>query len=206
MTSNHLTETGGTLGVLLAGGQSRRMGQTDKFLLQYGDRTLLQHCLERARSQVDDLVISANGDPARLDTYALPVIPDIWSDHPGPLAGIISVMVWAQKARKDYAWLATFATDTPHFPQCLVPRLRACAEQRNAKIAIAAAGGDQHYTFALWSTALLPDLLKHFDQGERALHRVASALGACCEVFTGNEANFLNINTPLDWQASLKTN
>lgn len=128
MTSNSFTETSDTLGVLLAGGRSLRMGQTDKFLLQYGDRTLLQHCLERARSQVDDLVISANGDPARLDAYALPVIPDIWPDHPGPLAGIISVMVWAQKARKDYAWLATFATDTPHFPQCLVP---ACAPARN---------------------------------------------------------------------------
>lgn len=188
------------LGVLLAGGQSRRMGRPDKFLLQHKDRTLLQHCLERARPQVNELIISANGDPARLDTHGLPVVPDLWPDNPGPLAGIISVMVWAQKARKDYAWLATFATDTPYFPQNLVARLRSCAEQQSAKVAVAAAGGDSHYTFALWSIQLLPQLLDHFAQGDRALHRIARSLGGVTETFD-READFLNINTPADWQA-----
>ena len=188
------------LGVLLAGGQSRRMGRSDKFLLQHKNRSLLQHCLERAKPQVNELVISANGDPARLDTYGLQVVPDLWLDNPGPLAGIISVMAWAQKARKDYAWLASFATDTPDFPKNLVARLRSCAEQQRAKVAVAAAGGDSPYTFALWSIQLLPQLLDHFAQGERALHRIARSLGGVTEAFDC-ETDFFNINTPDDWQA-----
>lgn len=187
------------LGVLLAGGQSRRMGRPDKFLLQHRDRTLLQHCLERAEPQVNELVISANGDPARLAHYGLEVIPDLWTDYPGPLAGIISVMAWAQKARKDYAWLASFATDTPYFPMDLVARLRSCAERQDAKVAIAAAGSDNHYTFALWSIQLLPQLLDHFAQEERALHRIARSLGGVTEAFD-HETDFFNLNTPDDWQ------
>ena len=189
------------LGVLLAGGPSLRMGRPDKFLLQHQDRTLLQHCLELARPQVNQLVISANGDPARLAAYELPVIPDFWPDHPGPLAGIISVMVWAQKARKDYAWLASFATDTPHFPKDVVERLRICAENQNAKVVFAATERDNHYTFALWSTQILPDLLHNFARGERALHRVAAELGACREVFLEDESSFFNVNTLDEWQA-----
>ena len=188
------------LGVLLAGGQSLRMGHADKFLLQHGDRTLLQYCVDLARPQVDQLVISANGDPTRLEAYGLPVIPDFWPDHPGPLAGIISVMVWAQKARKDYAWLASFATDTPHFPLDLVARLRWRAEIQNAKVAFAATERDNHYTFALWSTQLLSELLSRFAHGERALHRIAAELGACQEVFQDGTA-FANVNTPAEWQA-----
>lgn len=188
------------LGVLLAGGQSRRMGRPDKFLFQHRDRTLLQHCLERAEPQVNELVISANGDPARLAHYGLEVIPDLWTDYPGPLAGIISVMAWAQKARKDYAWLASFATDTPYFPEDLVVRLSSCAERHKAPLVIAAAGGDQHYTFALWSIQLLPQLLERFAAGERALHRIVQSLGGVTETFAKG-TDFFNINTPDDWQA-----
>lgn len=189
------------LGVLLAGGQSLRMGHADKFLLRHRDRTLLQHCVELAKPQVNQLVISANGDPTRLEAYGLPVIPDFWPDHPGPLAGIISVMVWAQKARKDYAWLASFATDTPYFPQDLVNRLRSRAESDNAKVAFAATDPDNHYTFALWSADALAELMSRFNHGERSLHRVATALGASREVFSANDRTFLNVNTPSEWQA-----
>lgn len=188
------------LGVLLAGGLSRRMGRFDKFLLRHQDRTLLQHCLDLARPQVNELVLSANGDPNRLNGYGLPIVPDLWPEHPGPLAGIISVMSWAQKARKDYAWLASFATDTPHFPQDLVARLLARAQAQQADLAIASTPGGEHYTFALWSTRLLPQLLDHYAQGERALHRIAHSLGAANEMFDV-DSDFFNINTPEDWRS-----
>jgi molybdopterin-guanine dinucleotide biosynthesis protein A len=190
-----------TLGVLLAGGQSRRMGSADKFLLPHQGRPLLQHCLERARPQVDELVINANGDPSRLAVFELPVVADLWPDHPGPLAGIISVMSWAQKARKDYAWLASFATDTPYFPQDLVARLQARAEQDGTLVAIAADGQDLHYTFAIWHMSLLPSLLERFNAGERALHRVIRDLGGSHELFSDGTSVFFNINTPADLQA-----
>ncbi len=190
-----------TLGVLLAGGQSRRMGSADKFLLPHRGRPLLQHCLERARPQVDELVINANGDPSRFTAFELPVVADLWPDHPGPLAGIISVMSWAQKARKDFAWLASFATDTPYFPQDLVVRLQARAEQEGTLVVIPADGKDLHYTFAIWSMRLLPALLERFNAGERALHKVIDDLSGSREVFPDAAPMFFNITTPEDFQA-----
>jgi len=187
-----------TLGVLLAGGQSLRMGQADKFLLQHNNRTLLQHCLDLARPQVGELVINANGDPTRLANYMLPIVPDLWPDHPGPLAGIISVMSWAQKARKRHAWLATFATDTPNFPAHLVLRLRQSIDANKSLVAVARSQEDAHYTFALWSMSLLPNLLEAFNSGERSLHRVIQQLKANY-VFFAEEACFFNLNTPDDW-------
>ncbi|MCR6653806.1 MAG: molybdenum cofactor guanylyltransferase [Cellvibrionaceae bacterium] len=189
------------LGVLLAGGQSLRMGSADKFLLPYQGRPLLQHCLDRARPQVDELVISANGDASRLAAFKLEIIPDRWPDHPGPLAGIISVMSWAQKARKDSVWLASFATDTPYFPADLVTRLRARAERDGTALAIASSAGDSHYTFALWSMSLFPALQKQFEAGERALHRIARDLNASREIFPESAQEFFNINTLEDLSA-----
>lgn len=188
-----------TLGVVLAGGKSQRMGVADKFLLLHRDRTLLQHCLDLALPQVDELVISANGDPARLANYQLPVVQDLWSDHPGPLAGIISVMSWAQKARKPYTWLATFAADTPYFPADVVARLRVAAEDEGRLLAVARTEADVHYTFALWSMSLLPNLQRFFNEGIRALHKTAAELQACQVPCSGVTQDFVNLNKPEDW-------
>ena len=51
------------VGVLLAGGLSRRMGGGDKALRLLGGRPLLDHVIERLRPQVEALVLNANGDP-----------------------------------------------------------------------------------------------------------------------------------------------
>ena len=56
-------------GVLLAGGQSRRMGGGDKGLLQFGDGTMLGHVIDRFAPQVGRLVLNANGDPARFSAW-----------------------------------------------------------------------------------------------------------------------------------------
>ncbi|HUC72338.1 MAG TPA: NTP transferase domain-containing protein, partial [Stellaceae bacterium] len=54
-----------TVGVLLAGGQSRRMGGGDKALRLLGGISLLDRVIARLRPQVDALVLNANGDPSR---------------------------------------------------------------------------------------------------------------------------------------------
>ena len=71
-------------GVILAGGLARRMGGGDKSLLTLGDKPLLERVIERAGSQVDTLVLNANGDPARFADYSLPVVADVVALPPLP--------------------------------------------------------------------------------------------------------------------------
>jgi len=52
------------VGLLLAGGLSRRMGGGDKALRLLGAIALLDRVIARLRTQVDDLVLNANGEPA----------------------------------------------------------------------------------------------------------------------------------------------
>ena len=52
-------------GVLLAGGQSRRMGGGDKCLRPLAGKPILAHIIARARPQVSSLVLNANGDSDR---------------------------------------------------------------------------------------------------------------------------------------------
>ena len=66
------------VGLLLAGGQSRRMGGGDKALRMLGGVTLLERVIERLRPQVDALLLNANGDPSRFARFALPVVPTVF--------------------------------------------------------------------------------------------------------------------------------
>ena len=47
-------------GLVLAGGQGRRMGTVDKGLVPLAGRPMVAHVLERLAPQVDDILINAN--------------------------------------------------------------------------------------------------------------------------------------------------
>lgn len=141
-------------GILLAGGRSRRMGGGDKCLRMLGRQSLLEHVLGRARPQVQDIVISANGDPERFGALGLPVLADTVPDFAGPLAGVLAGLEWLRTERPGIELLATFATDSPWFPVDLVERLRRERLRRGADLAVAASGGRVHAVFALWPVRL----------------------------------------------------
>lgn len=71
--------------VVLAGGQSRRMGR-DKALIDYQGRPIIAHVIDTLRALSDDIVVVSN----RLDLYApfgARVVPD-YEPPCGPLGGI----------------------------------------------------------------------------------------------------------------------
>jgi len=150
--------TADVAGVLLAGGQSRRMGGGDKCLRQLGGETILARVIARARPQVGALVLNANGDPARFAAYGLPVVADSVAGFAGPLAGVLAGLDWAAEARPGCRWLASFACDAPFLPEDLVARLLAAAEAEGADLACAASGGRAHPVFGLWPLALRHEL------------------------------------------------
>jgi molybdenum cofactor guanylyltransferase len=146
------------VGLLLAGGQSRRMGGGDKALRPLGGIPLLDRVIERLRPQVETLVLNANGDPTRFGRYALPVVADGLPGFAGPLAGVLTGLEWAAAHRPDCPYLASVATDAPFLPRDLVARLAAGCEAAQADLACAASGGRSHPVFGLWPVRLRQDL------------------------------------------------
>jgi len=145
-------------GVLLAGGQSRRMGGGDKCLLEIGGRTLLQRIVDTAAPQVGPLVLNTNSDPTLFRDYGLPVAPDVIDGFAGPLAGVLTGLDWAAANAPDCDWVASFACDAPFAPGDLVTRLLDAIAADGADMACATSGGRDHPVFALWPVRLVEDL------------------------------------------------
>jgi molybdenum cofactor guanylyltransferase len=140
-------------GIVLAGGQARRMGGGDKCLRLLSGKPILAHIIARARPQVTALALNANGDPARFSAFGLPVVPDSVADFPGPLAGVLAGLDWAAASQPQASHVASFAGDAPFLPHDLVARL-AASLAAGSDLACAASGGRAHPVFGLWPVAL----------------------------------------------------
>src|SRR3954454_3462271 len=158
MTANERAGGEGVVGLLLAGGLSRRMGGGDKTLRLLGGRTILDHILERVRPQVGLLVLNANGDPARFAGTGLPVASDVVPDYAGPLAGVLTGLDWAAEHAPDSRWVASFATDAPFQLADLVKRLRAAVEREVSPMACAFSTSREHPVYGLWPVFFRHDL------------------------------------------------
>jgi len=146
------------VGLLLAGGQSRRMGGGDKALRPLGGASMLERVIERLRPQVAALVLNANGDAARFANFGLPVVADSVPDFAGPLAGVLAGLDWSAAHRPDCPFIVSVATDAPFLPTNLVARLAAELEAAEADLACAASAGRAHPVFGLWPVRLRDDL------------------------------------------------
>jgi molybdenum cofactor guanylyltransferase len=146
------------VGLLLAGGRSRRMGGGDKALRLLGGVSLLDRVIARLRPQVAALVINANGDPSRFADFGLPVVADSVPDFAGPLAGVLAGLDWTAEHRPEWDFVVSVATDAPFLPGDLVERLTGRLAAADADLACAASGGRAHPVFGLWPVRLRADL------------------------------------------------
>lgn len=186
--------------VILAGGRSSRMGGGDKALIEISGRAMIALVIERIGATVKQVAINANGDQARFGKFGLPVLADAVQTFDGPLAGILAAMRWASRLGLDR--VLTVAGDTPFFPDSLAERLAATGNP--STISVAASHGRLHPAFALWPTAIAPDLE---DQLTRDRRRVTDFIARHPSVevdFPDRDANgtlfdpFFNVNTPQD--------
>ncbi|MGH1424407.1 MAG: molybdenum cofactor guanylyltransferase MobA [Pseudooceanicola sp.] len=208
------------VGLILAGGQGRRMGGVDKAFVRLSGATLLSHVLDRIDPQVSRLAISANGDPTRFAAFGVPVLGDadtgaeitgaisgdtkdtaIRGDRgQGPLAGILSGLDWAASQGADT--VVSVAVDTPFIPPDLVPRLLLASDGMRVPLALASGpvGGEVriHPACGLWSVDLREDLRAALRQGVRRVGAWAEEMGARRAFFADGEVAFFNVNHPTD--------
>jgi molybdopterin-guanine dinucleotide biosynthesis protein A len=194
------------IGLVLAGGRSSRMGGGDKCLEPLGGKPLLGHVLARLKPQVADMIISANGDPARFASFGLPVVADSESEFAGPLAGIEAGLVWTAANRPEVSWVVTVPGDTPFIPGDLVARL--VAARSGATMAVARSETGVHPVVGLWPVSMASDLRVALADGFRKVSRWAEMQGAAEAVFAPTEIGgrrvdpFFNINRPEDLAAA----
>lgn len=194
------------LGVILAGGLSRRMGGGDKALLLLDKKTILQHVIDRLGPQVSALALNANGNPLRFLKFDLPVIADSIDDFAGPLAGVLAGLDWAAKQGRSH--IVTAAADTPFFPLDLVQRLARAAAHSTGGIALAATeeppqstrrGPSRHPTFGLWPVDLREDLRAALAGGLRKVVAWTDEHDGATALFENScQDPFFNVNTPDD--------
>jgi molybdenum cofactor guanylyltransferase len=153
-------------GAILAGGEGRRMGGTDKPSLILGDRRLIDHVAARLRPQVEILAISANGDTSRFADLGLDVRADDPDRRAGPLAGLATMLDHFAAGHPGISHLLTAPADAPFLPDDLAERL-ADALDGPERIAIAASDGRDHPVAGLWPIAIRGRLEHHLANAER---------------------------------------
>jgi len=192
------------VGIILAGGLARRMGGGDKCLLPLAGKTLLQRTIDRASPQVNQLLLNANGNSLRFARTRLPVIPDIFANNLGPLAGIHAGLNWMESHSPNAEWLVSFASDTPFFPENLTETLLQAADSGSTKLVVATSKHTMHPVFALWHISLKPGIETVLQAGEtpRLLDWMKANNAFEVDFQAETYDPFFNINTPQDLYAA----
>jgi molybdenum cofactor guanylyltransferase len=189
-----------TLGLVLAGGLARRMGGGDKALIVIGGAAILDRVLGLLRPACAEIVLNANGDPARFARYGLPVIPDSVPDFAGPLAGILAGLDWAAANRPDLAWVASVPGDCPFLPDDLIIRLHEVRRNAGLPLACARSGDWRHPVVGLWHVSLREDL-RHalVEESLRKIEAWTARHGVAIAHWPAKPVDpFFNVNTPDD--------
>lgn len=188
----------GIAGILLAGGQARRMGGGDKPLRLLAGRPILPRIIERVSPGVAPLILNANGDPARFAEFGLPVVADVIEGFAGPLAGILTGLEWVAEHAPECDWLISYATDAPFVPRDLAERLMQGIEREGADLACAMSAGRTHPVFGLWPVRLRGDLRTALvDQDERKIDAWTARYKVAHVAFPAEPVDpFFNVNRP----------
>ncbi|MFN0170558.1 MAG: molybdenum cofactor guanylyltransferase [Bryobacteraceae bacterium] len=177
-------------GFVMCGGLSSRMG-TDKALLPFHGRTLLEQVAEQVRTAVG--AVTLLGPAERYAHLGFPVIPDRQPGC-GPLAGILAAL---ESGKGD--WNLIVACDMPGVsaPR-LVELLRAASVADCDCLLPLGPTGQPEPLCAVYHSRSLPHLRLMFDSGVR---KVTTALDGLHVTRHKVEDSLLfeNVNTPSDW-------
>jgi len=183
-------------GVILAGGQGRRMGGVDKGLKVLRGKPLVQWAIERLEPQVDELLINANQNLETYEHLGYRVIPDEIGGFAGPLAGLQRGLTEAR-----HPLVATTPCDSPFLPRDLIARLYAALSRENAEIAVARTGDQPHPVFCLCRKQVLDGLNAFLAAGGRKIDAWYAKLNVVEVAFDDQAEAFSNINTPDELQS-----
>ncbi|MEK6244747.1 MAG: molybdenum cofactor guanylyltransferase MobA [Pseudomonadota bacterium] len=178
----------GVTGIVLAGGQGRRMGSVDKGLQLLHGKPMVAAVIERLAPQVDEILINANQNLAAYETFGHRVVPDAIGGFAGPLAGLHAGL---GAARHPLA--LTVPCDSPFLPADLFVRLQTHLGEN--ELAVAKTGDQPHPVFALVRVAVKENLEDFLARGGRKIDAWYASLKVIEVPFDDEADAFRNINT-----------
>ncbi len=180
------------LGVVLAGGKSKRFGK-DKANVKLGNKTLIQHTLDKIKSKFSKIIVVSNTEVVK--DYI--IVKDCINGQLGPLVGVLSAMKWIKKNNYSYEWIITFPCDTPFFSISIIDRFINAAKLKNSFLYFVKSEDKRHNIFGLWSLKLVNTLEEDINKNEyRKVEKWANKIGVKTINVTYQKMDpFFNINT-----------
>lgn len=191
-----------TVGVVLAGGRSQRMG-TDKASLRFDGVPLLRRVVEQVAAALPDVIVVGSQTLQPL-VPGLRVVPDKTPGR-GPLGGILT----AFEALPSLS-LFVVACDMPFVEPALVGYMAHLAEATPDVdvLALRTARGLEPL-HALYRSSSVPAMRTQFEAGEGAMHHLLACLRVR-EVSLEEASRYdptglstFNANTPEEWEKAL---
>jgi molybdopterin-guanine dinucleotide biosynthesis protein A len=180
--------------LILAGGQSRRMGR-DKTMLPFGQATVIQTLIDTLRPLFSNTILSVRVQRPELD---LPQICDATANK-GPLGGLVSGL-----AEIHTNWAFVIACDMPMVHPGLIRLLSVQRAQQHAIVA-RVQGHIQPFA-AFYSTRCLPLLRARLDAGQLSISSALQQLSMTCvdeaDLIRADPGlnSFFDLDTPEDWR------
>lgn len=191
-----MTSRADVTGVILAGGQGRRMGSVDKGLRELRGKPMVEWVLERFAPQVDEILVNANQNLEVYARFGHRVVADEFGGFAGPLAGLQRGLSEATRPL-----VATAPCDTPFLPADLVVRLHAALQSNAAQLAVARTGAQPHPVFCVCRRDVLPHLTAFLQSGGRKIDAWYATLNVVEVAFDDQPDAFSNINTAEELRA-----
>ncbi len=183
-------------GVVLAGGQGRRLGGIAKGLERVGTQRMLDRAITALREASDDVVISANADDAVTWSPSLAVIRDA-APGSGAIGGILAAIDATEGAVITMPW------DMPFVPAALLRALRETGELHEAEAVLPMREGAWGVEplvgwFSPWCAPAIAARLRAGDARAGAWLDDVRTMRVDCTPWGDAERLFFNVNTAED--------
>lgn len=177
-------------GVILAGGLARRMNNQDKGLIQFKGLPLVSYAIAAMGVVVGQTIINANRNIAEYQAFGLPVVCDQTDNFDGPLAGVLTAMMFAKTGI-----LLVMPCDSPFFRANHLQKLLSSRSQSDADVAVAYDGQRLHPVFLAIKTDLMPNLQDYLRSGQRKVDIWLEQQKMVKADFSPEQEIFTNINS-----------
>ncbi|MEI6268318.1 MAG: molybdenum cofactor guanylyltransferase MobA [Methylococcaceae bacterium] len=177
-------------GVILAGGLARRMNNQDKGLVHYKGSPLVSYAIAALTDVTDQIIINANRNREHYQVFGLPVVADQTDNFDGPLAGVLTAMIYT-----DADVLVVVPCDSPLIKAEHLQKLLAARAENAADVAVAFDGERLHPVFLAIKTSLKTSLENYLASGQRKAGDWLEQQKMVTADFSNEPEIFVNINT-----------